>query len=117
MSNKTHRARASFIEGFEAPKLVDTEVATNVTANLYRILPVNCTAAIRTVTPPVPTKTGDWFTVVDSRANANNNNITIDFSSAYKFQGSSADLNLATAGAYATFVWSGSTAVGWLRIA
>lgn len=118
MSNtKVYRAKAYFPEGVDAPFTVATEVAAAATAKVYEILPVNCTASSRVVTPPTTLETGAWFRVVDSRAQAGGaNSITIDFSTSNKFQGGTADLVFSTNGESAAFAWSGAPAVGWVRI-
>ena len=116
-ANKTIRPELDLPGGINAPYKVDTEVAANATANLFRVLPVSTTGAARTITPPTPGKAGDWFAVVDSRANANTNNITVDFSLSIKFQGGTSDYVISSAGGAAIFVYSGAPAVGYFRLA
>lgn len=117
MSDKTILSRPFFADGANVPYSVADEVSAAATASEYEVLPVNTSAAARTITPPTATKKGSWFTVVDSRANAGSNNLTIDFSASNRFQGAATDLVLNTDGAFATFVWSGVSAIGWIRVA
>ena len=81
---------ADYSASFVARSLVDKayvdkdnlmpEASVSMTAELYHIALVDATSATAIVTPPSSPSAGDWFAVSDSRGNAGNNNITIDFS-------------------------------------
>ena len=116
-ANKTIRAAVNLPGGIYTPYNVASVVAGNATAELFYILPVSTTAAARTITPPTPSKAGDWFAVVDATNSANTNNITIDFSASIKYGGGTADVVLSTAGAAAIFVYSGVAGTGYIRLA
>jgi hypothetical protein len=116
-ANKTIRAAVNLPGGIYTPYNVAAAVTGNATAELFYILPVSTTGAARTITPPTPSKAGDWFAVVDATNNANTNNITVDFSANIKYGGGTADVVLAADGAAAIFVYSGVAATGYIRIA
>ena len=57
--------------------VIATEVSANATAVIGEDLPVNSTAAARTITAPGSPSAGDSFSVFDSRGTAATNNITV----------------------------------------
>ncbi len=56
------------------------EVAADATVEGNAIVPVYVSSQAVTITPPVGPYRGTWFAVVDSRANAGTNAISVDFS-------------------------------------
>ena len=92
-----------------------TEVSSNSSAELFKILPVNSSSTAITITPPSSPTTGDWFIVADSRGTASSNNITIDFpSSTFNYHGSSVSAVLNTNLDSVQFIYINST-VGWIK--
>jgi hypothetical protein len=70
----------NFSANLEIKEVWLTEVATDASAKKGAWLLVNSSAAVRAITPPSNPRPGDWFGVIDSRASATTNNITIDTS-------------------------------------
>ena len=94
---------------------VALEVNSNTTANLYEILPVDCSAGTVTIDPPAGATKGDWFSVVDSRKSSATNNITIDFITAgYNYYAdAAANAIFATNEIHLKFIYVDAT-VGWV---
>ncbi len=92
-----------------------SEVSTYSNAKKGAWLPVNSTGGAKTIVPPSNPQTGDWFGVIDSRAQALVNNITIYFSgSSQKINGSVTNSAINSNGAVVKFIYINST-VGWVR--
>jgi|GEM_PF-2838362 len=96
-------------DGASADLTLATEVAANATAVIGEDLPVNSTAAARTITAPSSPSAGDIFGVFDSRGTAAENNITI---SAFTHHGSSQPYVLSINGAGVKFRYVDAT-IGW----
>jgi len=83
-----------------------TEVAANATAVIGEDLPVNSTAAARTITAPTTTTAGDEFGVFDSRGQSATNNITIP---SFLHHGSSQPYVISINGGGVSFKWVDGT--------
>ena len=94
---------------------VSAEGTGSVTAILNRLTPINTTSASSTVTPPTPLGLNSRFEVVDSRGNANTNNILINFSGAgQRLYGSTTEnYTMNSDGAFTRFRYLGAT-IGWI---
>ena len=87
------------------------EVAADVTATMYALLPVNCTAASRTITPPPSPKKGDYFIVVRSRGGGANT-VTVDTSPTGLYAGA-IDVTLTNGNPYVRLTYVDAT-IGWV---
>ena len=103
--------------GFNQYPVVQAETSGTINASENQLIPVNTQTVTSTVNPPVsPTDGETVFGVIDSRANASTNNITIDFvTSGQNYYGTSQNLILNTDQEYAQLVYIDS-GVGWVRI-
>jgi hypothetical protein len=91
---------------------ISSSSSTQATAG--QILQIDCTGGTRTVVPPTSPAINTRFAVSDARANAHNNNITIDFVTAnQKLYGSVQNYTLNAKGGYVEFIWMGSS-TGWI---
>ena len=93
-------------------KRYDTEKAANFTALNGYIAPVNCSGGAITVSPPADA-VGNTFSIIDSRASAQTNNITIDFSGSLFYASAGSDI-INENGAYITYEYVDAT-IGWVR--
>lgn len=108
-------ASTDFHYRIEVQGTILSEVSTDSNAKKSAWLPVNSTGGAKTIVPPSNPQTGDWFGVIDSRAQALVNNITIDFSgSSQKINGSVTNSAINSNGAVVKFIYINST-VGWVR--
>lgn len=90
-----------------------SEVSSDSNAKKGAWLPVNTTTVAITVGPPSNPNPGDWFGVLDSRAQSGANAITVDFSGAgQKLNGSVTNGIISTNGASVRYTWFNST-IGW----
>lgn len=95
---------------------IEAEVSTNTTLSGFNVLlPVNCTSGVIEIDLPAGTpNAGDQFKIADSRAQANANNITIDFiNSGDNHYGSSQNYIINTSGEVVTFTYINAT-IGWI---
>jgi len=84
------------------------------TASKFFILPVDCRSGPVTIDPPTSPLPGDWFAVIDSRAFAHINNITINTSSDLLY-GLSEDFVMNGVGDFVKLMYVSLT-VGWVKI-
>jgi hypothetical protein len=93
---------------------VGTEVSGAVSAVANYLTPVDVSAGISTVTPPTGVSDNTVFEIVDSRANASTNNITVGFSGVGEnLYGTLSDFVINTDGAFSRFRYLGGT-IGWI---
>jgi hypothetical protein len=96
------------------PPAVENIENSTFTALMWLINEVDCSAGAITVDPPAAPAIKDRFAIVDSKANAATNNITIDFTTAtQKLNGSVQDFIMNCDGCYIEFVYMGAT-TGWI---
>jgi hypothetical protein len=96
------------------PPAVENIENSTFTALMWLINEVDCSAGAITVDPPAAPAIKDRFAIVDSKANAATNNITIDFTTAtQKLNGSVQDFIMNCDGCYIEFVYMGAT-TGWV---
>ncbi len=93
---------------------ISTEQIANFTATKNALIPVDVTTIPITVTPPATPVTGDIFGIVDSRFNAQTNNITVDFTTATQnLYAASNNWIINIDGGYVEFIYINST-IGWV---
>lgn len=96
------------------PPAVENIENSAFTALKWIINEVDCSGGAISVTPPASPVIKDRFAVVDSKASAATNNITVDFSGvSQKLNGSIQDFIMNCDGCYIEFVYMGST-TGWI---
>lgn len=96
------------------PPAVENIENSTFTALMWLINEVDCSAGAITVDPPAAPAIKDRFAIVDSKANAATNNITIGFTTAtQKLNGSVQDFIMNCDGCYIEFVYMGAT-TGWV---
>jgi len=95
---------------------VTAELIGSPTALDTYLIPINTTGVSSSVTVPASPNFNTYFGVVDSRANASTNNITINFIGAGdNYYGVSQNYVLNTDGEFAAFRYINAT-VGWVKV-
>ena len=93
---------------------IDSTENDTIQAVMYQVVLVDTDSGSVVVLPPASPQAGEWFAVADSRSNANNKTIKIEFGSA-KYHGTSTDLTINGAKASGTLVYV-NAAVGWIKL-
>ncbi len=94
---------------------VAVETSGTVSASLNYLTPINTASVPTTVSPPSGLTVNSRFEIVDSRGNAETNNILINFSGAGQklFGSSTENYTMNGNGAFARFRYLGAT-IGWV---